>query len=127
MTVFNHQILEGNAMQDNRKFNKRPKSITEFRSSYSDNKNNFSSTDAAFRRQAVVKYVLIGILLAVVVVAGFLITDALLNVSEEPYVPPKETTTEVSRKEIDKKYFQNQVTVPAEEVDETETTADERE
>lgn len=114
-------------MQDNRKFNKRPKSITEFRSSYSDNKNNFSSTDAAFRRQAVVKYVLIGILLAVVVVAGFLITDALLNVSEEPYVPPKETTTEVSRKEIDKKYFQNQVTVPAEEVDETETTADERE
>lgn len=127
MTVFNHQILEGNAMQDNRKFNKRPKSITEFRSSYSDNKNNFSSTDAVFRRQAVVKYVLIGILLAVVVVAGFLITDALLNVSEEPYVPPKETTTEVSRKEIDKKYFQNQVTVPAEEVDETETTANERE
>lgn len=111
-------------MQENRKINKRPRSITEFRSSYSDSKNNFSSTDKIFRRQAVIKYVLIALFLAVVALAGFLITDALLNVSEEPYVPPKEQTTAATKTEIDKKYFENQVTVPADEYEKTETTTD---
>lgn len=124
MPVFNHQIMEGNTMQENRKINKRPRSITEFRSSYSDSKNNFSSTDKIFRRQAVIKYVLIALFLAVVALAGFLVTDALLNVSEEPYVPPKEQTTAAAKTEIDKKYFENQVTVPADEYNKTETTTD---
>ena len=111
-------------MQENRKINKRLRSITEFRSSYSDSKNNFSSTDKIFRRQAVIKYVLVALFLAVVALAGFLITDALLNVSEEPYIPPEKQTTEVAKTKIDKKYFENQVTVPADEYEKTETTTD---
>lgn len=114
-------------MQENRKLNKRPKSITEFRSSYSDSKNNLKSTDKATRRQTVVKYVLLALFLICVALAGFLVTDALLNVSEEPYVAPVEETTEETKNEIDKKYFENQVTVPADEVDKTEKSADERE
>ena len=111
-------------MDDNRKLNKRPRSYTEFRTSYSDSKNNFSSTDKVFRRQAVIKYVLIGIFLAIVVIAGFLITDSLLNISEEPYVPKEtETTTREEKTDIDKKYFENQVTVPAEEIGEEEPSA----
>lgn len=116
-------------MEDNRNYNKRPRSYTEFRSSYSDNKNNFNSTDKYFRRQAVLKYLLVAVFAAVIALGAFLITDALLTISEEPYVP-EETTTQPSAEktdDIDEKYFENQVTVPADEVDETENNNDLRE
>lgn len=110
-------------MEDNRGYNKRPRSYTEFRTSYSDSKNNFSSTDKQFRKQALLKYIIIAVFLAVVAVAGFLITDALLNISEEPYVA-EETTTKEGKTDIDKKYFESQVTIPAEKVSETDASGD---
>lgn len=109
-------------MEDNRKYNKRPRSITEFRTSYSDNsKNNRNSTDRYFRRQTVLKYIIVAIFCAVVVLVGFLITDALLTISEEPYVPEKTTavTTE-SKPDTVKKQFREQVTVNADDVDEAD-------
>lgn len=114
-------------MEDNQKYNKRPRSYTEFRSSYSDSKNNFSSTDKYFKRQAVLKYVLVAVIVAVIAVASFLIVDALLTISEEPYYPEETTTQAVEKTDIDKKYFENQVTVPADEVDEEEYDNDLRE
>ena len=114
-------------MEDNRNYNKRPKSITEFRSSYSDNKNNFNSTDKYFRRQAVLKYLLVAVFAAFIILGAFLITDALLTISEEPYVPEETTTQAVEKTDIDEKYFENQVTVPADEIDETENNNDLRE
>lgn len=114
-------------MQNNRKINKRPKSITEFRSSYSDIKNNYNSTDKAFRRQAVLKYVLIAIFLAVVALGAFLLTDALISISEAPYTPSTEQTTKEDTTDIDKKYFENQVDVPADKVGENDNNSDMRE
>lgn len=114
-------------MEDNRKYNKRPRSYTEFRSSYSDNKNNFSSTDRYFRRQAVLKYILVAIIVAVIAVASFLVVDALLTISEEPYTPEQTTTEAVEKTDIDEKYFKDQVTVPADKVDEDENENDLRE
>lgn len=114
-------------MQDNRKINKRPKSITEFRSSYSDNKNNYNSTDKASRQQTVIKYVLIAVFLAFVALGAFLLTDALINISETPYTPSTEQTTNEESTDIDEKYFENQVDVPADKVGENDNNSDMRE
>lgn len=113
-------------MEDNRKYNKRPRSITEFRSSYSDNKKNFDSTNKASKRQFVLKVFFIAVFFVFVAIAGFLITDALLTISEEPYVPSEEVT-QVQKNDIDEKYFENQVTVPADKVDENGNNSDVRE
>jgi hypothetical protein len=99
-------------MEDNQKYNKRRRSYTEFRSSYSDNKKYFISTDKQNKGMAFLKYFLITIALAFVVLVGFVVTDALLEISETPY-SSEETTTESSKKDIDGKYFENQVTIPA--------------
>lgn len=109
-------------MEDNRKYNKRPRSITEFRTSYSDNsKNNRNSTDRYFRRQTVLKYVIVAIFCAVVVLVGFLITDALLTISEEPYVREETTAVTESKTDTVRKQLKEQVTVNADDVDETDT------
>lgn len=115
-------------MEDNRKFNKRPRSITEFRTSYSDNsKNNRNSTDRHFRRQTVVKYIIVAIFCAVVVLVGFLITDALLTISEEPYVREETTAVTESTTGTVEKKFKEQVTVNADQIDESDTDDDVRE
>ena len=57
----------------------------------------------------VVKYITIAIFFIVFVIAGFLITDALLEISETPYVEEKTTVSE-NKTEIDKKYFEDIVT-----------------
>ena len=102
-------------MEKYQKYNKRRKSITEFRSSYSDNKKYFISTDRKSSWMPVVKYITIAIFFIVFVIAGFLITDALLEISEAPYVA-EETTAREEKTEIDKKYFENIVTKTPDEI-----------
>lgn len=114
-------------MEDNRKYNKRPRSITEFRSSYSDNRKIFDSTDRAARKQLMLKIIFAVIIFAGIAVAGFLVTDALLTISEEPYNPAEFTTQATQKADIDERYFENQVTVPADEVDEDGNNSDVRE
>ncbi len=101
-------------MENNNKYNKRRRSYTEFRSSYSDNKKYFISTDKTARWQPVVKYTVIALVFIAILIASFLITDALLEISEAPYVS-EETTTVQNKTDIDEKYFENQVTVVADE------------
>ncbi len=103
-------------MENSNKYNKRRRSYTEFRSSYSDNKKYFISTDKTARWQPIVKYIVIALIFAAMVVASFLITDALLEISEAPFVR-EETTTAEEKTDIDSKYFENQVTVSADEID----------
>ena len=98
---------------ENNNYNKRRRSYTEFRTSYSDNKKYFISTDRKARWQPIVKYLIIFL---GIVLASFLITDALLEISEAPYEP--ETTAAVSTTSPADSYFENQVTVPADEIDE---------
>ncbi len=100
-------------MEDNQKYNKRRRSYTEFRTSYSDNKDYFISTDRKSSWMPIVKYIIIAVSVIVFVLAGFLITDALLNISEAPYEHEKPTVAE-DETYIDEKYFDNIVTVPAE-------------
>ena len=102
-------------MEKYQKYNKRRRSITEFRSSYSDNKKYFISTDRKSSWMPVVKYIVIAVFFVVFVVAGFLITDALLEISEAPYVEEKTTVSE-DKTEIDKKYFENIVTKTPDEI-----------
>ena len=102
-------------MEKYQKYNKRRRSITEFRSSYSDNKKYFISTDRKSSWMPVVKYIVIAIFFVVFVFAGFLITDALLDISEAPYVEEKPTAYE-DKTEIDKKYFENIVTKTPDEI-----------
>ena len=102
-------------MEKNQKYNKRRRSITEFRSSYSDNKKYFISTDRKSSWMPVVKYIVIAVFFVVFVVAGFLITDALLEISEAPYVEEKTNVSE-DKTEIDKKYFENIVTKTPDEI-----------
>lgn len=102
-------------MEKYQKYNKRRKSITEFRSSYSDNKKYFISTDRKSSWMPVVKYITIAIFFIVFVIAGFLITDALLEISEAPYVEEKTTVSE-NKTEIDKKYFEDIVTKTPDEI-----------
>ncbi len=63
----------------------------------------------------VVKYITIAIFFIVFVIAGFLITDALLEISEAPYVEEKTTVSE-NKTEIDKKYFEDIVTKTPDEI-----------
>lgn len=63
----------------------------------------------------VVKYIVIAIIFVIFVFAGFLITDALLEISEAPYVEEKTTAVE-DKTEIDEKYFENIVTKTPEEI-----------
>ena len=104
-----YAAFRSNSMEKYQKYNKRRKSITEFRSSYSDNKKYFISTDRKSSWMPVVKYITIAIFFIVFVIAGFLITDALLEISEAPY-DAEETTLREKKTEIDKKYFENIVT-----------------
>lgn len=102
-------------MEKNQKYNKRRKSITEFRSSYSDNKKYFISTDRKSSWMPVVKYITIAVFFILFALAGFLITDALLEISEAPYT---EQVTEVPDEKygIDDKYFENIVTKSPDEI-----------
>jgi hypothetical protein len=110
-----YAALRSNSMEKSQKYNKRRKSITEFRSSYSDNKKYFISTDRKSSWMPVVKYITIAIFFIIFVIAGFLITDALLEISEAPYVA-EETTVSESKTEIDEKYFENIVTKSPNEI-----------
>ncbi len=105
----------GDKMENN-KYNKRRRSYTEFRSSYSDNKKYFISTDKKARWQPIVKYLVIAVVFIGIVLASFLITDALLEISEAPYEAQTTTTTTTTTPADD--YFENQVTIPADKVDE---------
>lgn len=108
-------------MEDNQKYNKRRRSYTEFRTSYSDNKDYFISTDRKSSRMPVLKYIIITVVVIVFIFAGFIITDALLNISEEEYKKPS-TTASQTHTDIDKKYFENIVTTrPVPSVEETTT------
>lgn len=110
-------------MEDNQKYNKRRRSYTEFRSSYSDNKDYFISTDVKSSRMPVLKYVIIAVAVIVFIFMGFIITDALLNISESPYKAVS-TTEATAHTDIDKKYFENLVTTkPAENNEETTTSS----
>ncbi len=105
---------KGDKMENN-KYNKRRRSYTEFRSSYSDNKKYFISTDKTAKWQPIVKYIIIALIFVVMVVASFLITDALLEISEQPFVR-EESTSAQEKTDIDDKYFKDQVTVSADEI-----------
>lgn len=105
----------GDKMEKN-KYNKRRRSYTEFRSSYSDNKKYFISTDKKARWQPIVKYFVIAAVLIGIVLASFLVTDALLEISEAPY--EAQTTTVTTTTAPSEDYFENQVTIPADKVDE---------
>ena len=107
-------MVKGDEM-DNNKYNKRRRSITEFRSSYSDNKKYFFSTDKKAKWQPVVRYLIIAAILIGVVIASFILTDALLEISNAPYDETQETTTTTTSPPIDDKYFENQVTIPADD------------
>lgn len=63
----------------------------------------------------VVKYIVIAVFFVIFVVAGFLITDALLEISEAPYAEENTTVSE-DKTEIDKKYFENIVTKTPDEI-----------
>ena len=98
------------------KNNKRRRSYTEFRSSYSDNKKYFISTDKKARWEPFVKYLVIAIVFLAVVLASFLITDALLEISEAPY--EAQMTTAAQTTAPSENSTESQVTVPADKVDE---------
>lgn len=91
-------------MENNTKYTKRRRSYTEFRTSYSDNKKYFINTDKAGKGAALVKYLVIAAVMLVIALVGFLVTDALLNISEAPY-NSEEAGEKNSVPEIDKKYF----------------------
>ena len=63
----------------------------------------------------VVKYIVIAVFFVIFVVAGFLITDALLEISEAAYAAENTTVSE-DKTEIDKKYFENIVTKTPDEI-----------
>lgn len=94
-------------MKKYQKYNKRRRSITEFRSSYSDNKNNFISTDRKSLWMPIVKYILIAAAFICIALMSFLVTDALLNISEAPYSGEEVTVAHDDEPDIDKKYFEN--------------------
>lgn len=108
-------------MEDNQKYNKRRRSYTEFRTSYSDNKDYFISTDQKSSYMPVLKYVIIAVVIAVLIFVGFIVTDALLNISETPYVHETTTVTQ-THTDIDKKYFENIVTTKPDSSGETESS-----
>lgn len=109
----------GDRMENNNKYNKRRRSITEFRTSYSDNKKYFISTDKTARWQPIVKYLIIASVLIAIALVSFVVTDALLEISEAPYIT-EETTTQPTTQKPDDDIFEGQVTVPADEIDDIE-------
>lgn len=106
-------------MKNYQKYNKRRRSITEFRSSYSDNKNNFISTDKKSLWMPIVKYILIAAAFICIALMSFLVTDALLNISEAPYSGNEVTVKQEDKTEIDKKYFENIETKSPDEIEQS--------
>lgn len=100
-------------MKPENKLNKRRKSCTEFRTSYSDNKKYFISTDKRKKGMSALKYIIIAVFMLVIAFIGFIVTDAVLEISEAPYTAEETTAT---KQYIDEKYFENQVTVKADEI-----------
>ena len=109
----------GDKMENNNKYNKRRRSITEFRTSYSDNKKYFISTDKTARWQPIVKYLIIAAIIAAITLVSFVVTDALLEISEAPYIT-EETTTQSTTQLFDDDIFEGQVTIPADQIDDLE-------
>lgn len=101
---------------ENNNYNKRRRSYTEFRKTYSDNKKYFISTDKRARWQPLISFIVIALIFVFIAFASFIITDALLEISKAPY-EEEEITTEATTNPADS-YFENQVTIPADEVDE---------
>ena len=101
---------------ENNNYNKRRRSYTEFRKTYSDNKKYFISTDKRARWQPLISFIVIALIFVFIAFASFIITDALLEISKAPYTE-EETTTQATTNSADS-YFENQVTIPADEVDE---------
>lgn len=101
---------------ENNNYNKRRRSYTEFRTSYSDNKKYFISTDKRARWQPLISFIVIALIFVFIAFASFIITDALLEISKAPY-EEEEITTEATTNPAES-YFENQVTIPADEVDE---------
>lgn len=101
---------------ENNNYNKRRRSYTEFRKTYSDNKKYFISTDKRARWQPLISFIVIALIFVFIAFASFIITDALLEISKAPY-EEKEITTEATTNPAES-YFENQVTIPADEVDE---------
>ena len=98
---------------ENNNYNKRRRSYTEFRESYSDNKKYFISTDKTAVWQPIVKYLVIAIVFIAIVLASFLITDALLEISEAPYEHETTTVAETTTQPD----YNNQPTVNADDID----------
>lgn len=101
---------------ENNNYNKRRRSYTEFRTSYSDNKKYFISTDKRARWQPLISFIVIALIFVFIAFASFIITDALLEISKAPYEEEDITTATTTNPAED--YFENQVTIPADEVDE---------
>ncbi len=101
---------------ENNNYNKRRRSYTEFRKTYSDNKKYFISTDKRARWQPLISFIVIALIFVFIAFASFIITDALLEISKAPY-EEEEITTEATTNPAES-YFENQVTIPADEVDE---------
>ncbi len=101
---------------ENNNYNKRRRSYTEFRKTYSDNKKYFISTDKRARWQPLISFIVIALIFVFIAFASFIITDALLEISKAPY-EEEEITTESTTNPAES-YFENQVTIPADEVDE---------
>ena len=101
---------------ENNIYNKRRRSYTEFRKTYSDNKKYFISTDKRARWQPLISFIVIALIFVFIAFASFIITDALLEISKAPY-EEEEITTEATTNPAES-YFENQVTIPADEVDE---------
>lgn len=101
---------------ENNNYNKRRRSYTEFRKTYSDNKKYFISTDKRARWQPLISFIVIALIFVFIAFASFIITDALLEISKAPY-EEEEITTEATTNPAEN-YFENQVTIPADEVDE---------
>ncbi|MEE0982357.1 MAG: hypothetical protein U0K91_11775, partial [Acutalibacteraceae bacterium] len=106
---------QGDKMENNN-YNKRRRSYTEFRKTYSDNKKYFISTDKRARWQPLISFIVIALIFVFIAFASFIITDALLEISKAPY-EEEEITTEATTNPAES-YFENQVTIPADEVDE---------
>ncbi len=100
----------------NNNYNKRRRSYTEFRTSYSDNKKYFISTDKRARWQPLISFIVIALIFVFIAFASFIITDALLEISKAPYEEEEITTAATTNPA--ESYFENQVTIPADEVDE---------
>lgn len=112
-----YAAVRSKSMKNYQKYNKRRRSITEFRSSYNDSKNKFVSTDKRSLWMPIVKYILIAAAFIFIALMSFLVTDALLNISETPYSGEKVTVAQEDKTDIDKKYFENIETKTPDEIE----------